>query len=196
MLRAPNLRAALPSSAPLARLPHRPCAHMLPALPLLLLLPRRPCAGTGGAGPTIMETTLLLAGEDVVAYKWVGRPGVRGRAPGSRAGLGGSLRSACRPSSRSTQAPGCRCRPPSRRPLAPPALPRAPPCARRDGARQVLPPVSNRRVVDFGAGVGRRSVYLYNLPEVTSGHQVRGALCAFVWLDEALLWSGAACTPA
>ena len=37
---------------------------------------RRACtnssrAGTGGAGPTIMETTLLLAGEDVVAYKWV-----------------------------------------------------------------------------------------------------------------------------
>ena len=26
-------------------------------------------AGTGGAGPTIMETTLLLAGEEVVAYK-------------------------------------------------------------------------------------------------------------------------------
>lgn len=26
-------------------------------------------AGTGGAGPTILETTLLLAGEDVVAYK-------------------------------------------------------------------------------------------------------------------------------
>ena len=26
-------------------------------------------AGTGGAGPTIMETTLLLAGEDVAAYK-------------------------------------------------------------------------------------------------------------------------------
>lgn len=36
----------------------------------------------------------------------------------------------------------------------------------------MLPPVSNRRVVDFGAGVGRKSVYLYNLPEVSSGHQV------------------------
>ncbi|PRW58282.1 saccharopine dehydrogenase [Chlorella sorokiniana] len=69
-------------------------------------------AGTGGAGPTIMETTLLLAGEEVIAYK--------------------------------------------------------------DGQRQVLPPVSNRRVVDFGAGVGRKSVYLYNLPEVSSGHQVFG----------------------
>lgn len=49
------------------------------------------------------------------------------------------------------------------------------PPACRDGQKQVLPPVSNRRIVDFGAGVGRRSVYLYNLPEVTSGHQV-GAL--------------------
>lgn len=26
-------------------------------------------AGSGGAGPTILETTLLLAGEEVVAYK-------------------------------------------------------------------------------------------------------------------------------
>jgi len=43
---------------------------------------------------------------------------------------------------------------------------------RRDGQQQLLPPVSNRRAVDFGAGVGTRSVYLYNLPEVTSGHQV------------------------
>lgn len=69
-------------------------------------------AGTGGAGPTIMETTLLLAGEDVVAFK--------------------------------------------------------------DGQRMVLPAVSNRRSADFGAGVGRRNVYLYNLPEVLSGHQVFG----------------------
>ena len=36
----------------------------------------------------------------------------------------------------------------------------------------MAPPVSNRRVVDFGVGVGRRSVYLYNLPEVASGHAV------------------------
>ena len=40
----------------------------------------------------------------------------------------------------------------------------------------LAPPVSNRRVVDFGAGVGRRSVYLYCLPEVESGHQVCGLL--------------------
>ena len=37
-----------------------------------------------------------------------------------------------------------------------------------------LPPVSNRRLVDFGPGVGRRAVYLYSLPEVASGHQVFG----------------------
>lgn len=28
-------------------------------------------AGTGGAGPTILETSMLLAGEDVVAFKCV-----------------------------------------------------------------------------------------------------------------------------
>lgn len=37
-----------------------------------------------------------------------------------------------------------------------------------------LPPVSNRRVVDFGKGIGKRSVYLYSLPEVSSGHQIFG----------------------
>ncbi|EFN59312.1 hypothetical protein CHLNCDRAFT_137680 [Chlorella variabilis] len=82
------------------------------AAPGLRAGPMLCCWGTGGAGPTILETTLLLAGEDVVAF--------------------------------------------------------------RDGERVVLPPVSNRRVVDFGTGVGRRSVYLYNLPEVSSGHQVFG----------------------
>lgn len=69
-------------------------------------------AGSGGAGPTILETSLLLAGEEVVAFK--------------------------------------------------------------DGQRVGAEPVSERRVVDFGAGVGRRSVYLYPLPEVLSGHQVLG----------------------
>jgi hypothetical protein len=70
-------------------------------------------AGTGGAGPTILETTLLLAGEDVVAYK--------------------------------------------------------------DGKPVTLPPVSNRRTVDFGRAVGKKSVYLYQLPEVSSGHEIFGA---------------------
>jgi saccharopine dehydrogenase-like NADP-dependent oxidoreductase len=69
-------------------------------------------AGSGGAGPTILKTTFLLAGEEVVAY--------------------------------------------------------------RDGKAIRLPPVSNRRVVDFGPGVGRRSVWLYSLPEVASGHSVLG----------------------
>ena len=44
----------------------------------------------------------------------------------------------------------------------------------RDNAAVTLPPVSNRRVVDFGKGVGKRSVYLYSLPEVSSGHNVFG----------------------
>ena len=37
-----------------------------------------------------------------------------------------------------------------------------------------LPAVSNRRVVDFGPGIGRKGVWLYSLPEVASGHQVLG----------------------
>ncbi len=37
-----------------------------------------------------------------------------------------------------------------------------------------MPAVSNARIVDFGRGIGRRSVYLYNLPEVVSGHQTFG----------------------
>lgn len=37
-----------------------------------------------------------------------------------------------------------------------------------------LPPVSNRRLVDFGPGIGRKGVWLYPLPEVASGHQVFG----------------------
>jgi hypothetical protein len=35
-----------------------------------------------------------------------------------------------------------------------------------------LPAVSNLRVVDFGPGVGRRSLFLYSLPEVASGRAV------------------------
>ncbi|GIL68555.1 hypothetical protein Vafri_21811 [Volvox africanus] len=66
-------------------------------------------AGSGGAGPTILETSFLLAGEEVVVYK--------------------------------------------------------------DGKEVILPPISNRREVDFGPGVGRKGLYLYNLPEVVSGHK-------------------------
>lgn len=63
-------------------------------------------AGSGGVGPTILETSMLLAGEEVVAY--------------------------------------------------------------RDGQKVLMPPISGRRVVDFGLGLGRRTTYLYNLPEVDS----------------------------
>lgn len=66
-------------------------------------------AGSGGAGPTILETSFLLAGEPCTVY--------------------------------------------------------------RDGEAFSLPPVSNRREVDFGPGIGRKGVYLYNLPEVMSAHK-------------------------
>lgn len=65
-------------------------------------------AGTGGAGPTILATSLLLAGEEAVVF--------------------------------------------------------------RDGKRYALPAVSQRREVDFGPGVGRKGLWLYNLPEVASSH--------------------------
>jgi len=69
-------------------------------------------AGTGGAGPTILETSLLLAGEPVTLYL--------------------------------------------------------------DGEPKTFKPVSMPRVVDFGPGVGRKKVYLYNLPEVASCHRNLG----------------------
>uniref|UniRef100_A0A061SB72 Saccharopine dehydrogenase-like protein n=1 Tax=Tetraselmis sp. GSL018 TaxID=582737 RepID=A0A061SB72_9CHLO len=69
-------------------------------------------AGSGGVGPTILETSFLLAGEEVTAYK--------------------------------------------------------------DGKAVTVPPVSGWRSVDFGPGIGRRSVYLYNLPEVGSTHRCLG----------------------
>jgi NAD(P)-dependent dehydrogenase (short-subunit alcohol dehydrogenase family) len=77
-------------------------------------------AGTGGAGPTILATSLLLAGEDAVVYK--------------------------------------------------------------DGKQFTLPAVSNRREVDFGPGIGRKGLYLYNLPEVASAYKllkVKGASARF-----------------
>lgn len=66
-------------------------------------------AGSGGVGPTILETSMLLAGEEVVAF--------------------------------------------------------------RDGQKVLMPPISGRRIVDFGIGLGRRTTYLYNLPEVASANQ-------------------------
>jgi hypothetical protein len=67
-------------------------------------------AGTGGVGPTILETSFLLAGEPVLAYK--------------------------------------------------------------DGKQYSLAPVSERRCVDFGPGIGKTGCFLYNLPEVKAGFEV------------------------
>jgi saccharopine dehydrogenase-like NADP-dependent oxidoreductase len=44
-----------------------------------------------------------------------------------------------------------------------------------DGQRIVEKPASQRKVVDFGKGVGRREVFLYNLPEVASTREIFGA---------------------
>lgn len=63
-------------------------------------------AGTGGVGPTIMETSYLLAGTPVIAYA--------------------------------------------------------------DGKQVNAKPVSQPLTVDFGKGLGRKTVWLYNLPEVES----------------------------
>lgn len=43
-----------------------------------------------------------------------------------------------------------------------------------DGKMVKAPPISNREVVDFGKGIGSRSAYLYNLPEVHSTHKCLG----------------------
>ncbi|KAL3138840.1 hypothetical protein ABBQ32_005673 [Trebouxia sp. C0010 RCD-2024] len=63
-------------------------------------------AGTGGVGPTIMETSYLLAGTPVIAYA--------------------------------------------------------------DGKQVEAKPISQPLTVDFGKGLGRKTVWLYNLPEVES----------------------------
>jgi hypothetical protein len=61
-------------------------------------------------GPTILETTFLLAGEPVVVYK--------------------------------------------------------------DGNKVMLPPMAERRNVDYGPGLQRKDVWLFNLPEVKTGFEV------------------------
>ncbi|XVE59957.1 hypothetical protein DITRI_Ditri05aG0088200 [Diplodiscus trichospermus] len=67
-------------------------------------------AGTGGAGPTILATSFLLLGEEVVAYN--------------------------------------------------------------KGQKIKLKPFTGMLNVDFGKGIGKRDVYLLNLPEVWSAHEV------------------------
>ncbi|CAN6443524.1 unnamed protein product [Victoria cruziana] len=69
-------------------------------------------AGTGGAGPTILATSFLLLGEDVVAYN--------------------------------------------------------------KGKKIKLKPYSGMLNIDFGKGIGKRDVYLLNLPEVRSSHEILG----------------------
>ncbi|PON89122.1 Hopanoid-associated sugar epimerase [Trema orientale] len=69
-------------------------------------------AGTGGAGPTILATSFLLLGEEVVAYN--------------------------------------------------------------KGEKIKLKPYSGMLNIDFGRGIGKRDVYLLNLPEVRSAHEVLG----------------------
>ncbi|XP_044478860.1 uncharacterized protein LOC123225048 [Mangifera indica] len=69
-------------------------------------------AGTGGAGPTILATSFLLLGEEVVAYS--------------------------------------------------------------KGEKLKLKPYSGMLNVDFGKGIGRKDVFLLNLPEVRSAHEILG----------------------
>ncbi|XP_031272467.1 uncharacterized protein LOC116130926 [Pistacia vera] len=69
-------------------------------------------AGTGGAGPTILATSFLLLGEEVVAYS--------------------------------------------------------------KGEKVKLKPYSGMINVDFGKGIGRKDVFLLNLPEVRSAHEILG----------------------
>ncbi|CAK8576918.1 unnamed protein product [Lathyrus sativus] len=69
-------------------------------------------AGTGGAGPTILATSFLLLGEEVVAYN--------------------------------------------------------------KGEKIKLKPYSGMLKIDFGKGIGKKDVYLLNLPEVRSTHEILG----------------------
>ena len=41
-----------------------------------------------------------------------------------------------------------------------------------DGKEVRTEPASSRKVVDFGKGVGKREIFLYNLPEVESTHKI------------------------
>ncbi|XAR60344.1 UDP-glucose 4-epimerase [Bertholletia excelsa] len=69
-------------------------------------------AGSGGAGPTILATSFLLLGEEVVAYS--------------------------------------------------------------KGEKVKQKPYTGTLNIDFGKGIGKRDVYLLNLPEVRSAHEVLG----------------------
>ncbi|KAK8954386.1 hypothetical protein KSP39_PZI002294 [Platanthera zijinensis] len=70
------------------------------------------CECSGGAGPTIIATSFLLLGEDVIAYN--------------------------------------------------------------KGKEVRLKPYGGMLSIDFGKGVGRKDVFLLNLPEVKSAHEILG----------------------
>jgi saccharopine dehydrogenase-like NADP-dependent oxidoreductase len=87
-------------------------AAQVPAITTAGIYPGVSNSGSGGAGPTILATSFLLLGEEVIAY--------------------------------------------------------------RKGEEFRAKPYSGVLDIDFGKGVGKRSVYLLNLPEVGSTHEVLG----------------------
>lgn len=61
----------------------------------------------------------------------------------------------------------------------------------KDGAALRLPPVSGRRVIDFGKA-GMREVFLYALPEVMTAHAVLGVPCIAARFGTSPgIWNGA-----
>lgn len=62
----------------------------------------------------------------------------------------------------------------------------------KDGLEYKLPPVSNRREVDFGPGIGRKGTYVYNLPEVVSAHKyMRVPGCSARFGTDPFFWNWA-----
>ncbi|EXB88166.1 hypothetical protein L484_005591 [Morus notabilis] len=96
-------------------------------------------AGTGGAGPTILATSFLLLGEEVVAYN-------KGQFLLSISYFTLHLNFYMRHMIWSMQS----------------------------GEKIKLKPYSGMLNIDFGRGIGKRDVYLLNLPEVRSAHEVLG----------------------
>ena len=72
-----------------------------------------------------------------------------------------SIKAACRRSAESMALLACR-------------FNQVPTCMCHAESQVKAKPVSNREVVDFGPGIGRRSCFLYHLPEVVSTHKCLG----------------------
>ncbi|KAL8140188.1 LOW QUALITY PROTEIN: hypothetical protein V2J09_006209 [Rumex salicifolius] len=96
-------------------------------------------AGSGGAGPTILATSFLLLGEEVIAYSKGLSPVLLRNVPGLSKYLKGPYFWKC-----------------------------------ETGGKVKLKPYSGMLKVDFGKGIGKRDVYLLNLPEVRSTHEILG----------------------